>query len=88
MVFQMVWWFYLVYINCLVAAYFNLVCLMISKRFETIYHSICALTNVNLETLEVQHSAIERICNDHHHASELLQKSNVFWQYYICHTLL
>lgn len=45
MVFQIVWFFYLVLISYLVVSYFNLVCLMISKRFNKVCNEIEALAD-------------------------------------------
>ena len=83
MMIQIVLYFYLVYINYLVAAYFNLVCLLISKRFKTILDSIYSLPAVRLEKRDVELRPISLLYDDHHEASDLVDESNKFWQYYI-----
>ena len=97
MVIQIVWYFYLVYINYLVVAYFNLVCLMISMRFEAVHNSIKALASRELEEMRDMEDMEEMrdmeeqlilLYKDHDETCKIVEESNEFWQYYIFYTFM
>ena len=88
MVFQIVWYFFLVYINYLVVAYFNLVCLMISKRFKTVCNEIEELADAEPGAPGSKNDQINQLYFDHNEVCELVDESNSFWQSYIFCTFM
>lgn len=88
MVFQIVWYFYLAYINYLVVAYFNLVCLMISKRFKTVCEEIETLADAEPGAPGSKNDQINQLYFDHNEVCELVDESNSFWQSYIFCTFM
>ena len=86
MVFQIVWYFYLFYINYLVVAYFNLVCLMISVRFEAVRKSIKALASIKQEEMKDMKKELTLLYKDHIEICVMVEDSNEFWKYYLIYT--
>lgn len=88
MIFQIVWFFYLVYISYIVVSYFNLVCLMISKRFNTVCNEIEQLADSDPGPIGSKNDQINQLYFDHNEVCELVDESNSFWQTYIFSTFM
>ena len=85
MLFQIVWFFYLVYTNYLLAAYFNLICVMMGKRYQTVADEIKALVN-RMDEFEEIGKEIVRLQDEHFAVCRLMERSNRLWKNYIFFT--
>ena len=88
MLFQIVWFFYLVYTNYLLAAYFNLICVMMGKRYQTVADELDALSKRSSSNAEYVGAEILRLNEEHLEACELMERSNRLWRNYIFYTYL
>ena len=88
MVFQIAWFFYFAYISYLVVSYFNLICLMIGKRFNTVCNEIEQLADSDPGPVNSKNEQINQLYFDHNEACELVNESNNFWQTYIFATFM
>ena len=88
MVFQNVWYFYLAYINYLVVAYFNVICLFIAKRFKVVCNDIEELANSKPGKPFSQGSQVNQLHFNHNVVCELVNESNGFWRFYILSTFM
>ena len=88
MVFQNVWYFYLVYINYLVVAYFNVICLLTAKRFKMVGNDIEELADAGSGEPVTRNKQIKQLNFDYHVVWELVNESNEFWQFYIFSTFM
>uniref|UniRef100_A0AAN0LJ39 Gustatory receptor-like protein n=1 Tax=Polyphagotarsonemus latus TaxID=1204166 RepID=A0AAN0LJ39_9ACAR len=88
MVFQIIWFFYLVLISYITVSYFNLVCLMISNRFNTVCNEIETLADSNPGPPGSKNDQINQLYFDHNEVCELVDESNSFWQNYIFCTFM
>ena len=88
MVFQNVWYFYLAYINYLVVAYFNVICLLTAKRFKMVGNDIEELADSEPGEGVILNKKIKQLHFDYHVDCELVDESNEFWQFYIFSTFM
>ena len=88
MVLQVVWYFFLVYIDYLVIAYFNLICFVISTSFEDSSKIIKKACLDEAKELESQTNKIIYFYFKHNETCELVDESNNFWSNYIFWTVL
>ena len=83
MVLQIVWYFFLAYNNYLVAAYFNLICLVFSERFKWIGDKFEVLAHNQSRREEMTDETFREIAFRFLEAASLMERSDDFWRSYI-----
>lgn len=85
---HVLWFFYMAGITQFVSSYFNLVCLMISKRFAEVCKDIEILAESDPGPPGSKNNALTQMYFEHNEVCELVDESNKFWNAYIFFTFM
>lgn len=85
---HVLWFFYIAGITQFVMTYFNLVAVMIGKRFAQVARQIEALAESDPGPPGSKNNALTQLYYEHNEICELIDESNIFWCGYMFFTLM
>ncbi|KAI1301473.1 hypothetical protein HDE_02936 [Halotydeus destructor] len=88
LVLHVLWYFYMAGITMFSMTYFNVICLMLSRRFSQVCKEIEALAESEPGAPGSKNNALTQLYYEHNEVCELVDESNTFWQSYIFFTYM
>lgn len=80
---QVIWFFYMAGTIVFTMTYFNLVCIMVTRRFHHVFKDIERLAEQESLPSQVKNAALNKLYFEHNEICELVDEGNAFWQTYI-----